>query len=80
MRDATDFVDDGRRKGVRRKHHAGITGVHARVFDVLEHAADDGRLAVGDGVDIELDGIFEELIEQHRLAWGDVEGFAHDGL
>ena len=33
--------------------------------------ADDHLLAVADGVDVDFDGVFQELVDQHRLALGD---------
>ena len=42
--------------------------------------ADDRLLAVADGVDVDLDGVFEELVDQHRLALGDDDGLGHVAL
>jgi hypothetical protein len=56
-----------------------IAGVHARELDVLEHAADDARLPVGEAVHVELDGVLEELVDQHGLARHDLEDLPHDG-
>ena len=45
----------------------------AGLFDVLHHAADDDRAGViGDDVDVELDGLVEELIDEQREADGRV--------
>jgi hypothetical protein len=53
---------------VRRHHHRGVAGVDAGELDVLEHPADDARLAVAQAVDVELDRVLEELVDQDRLA------------
>ena len=80
MGNATDFVDQVRREGVRRQHHAGVAGVNTRVLNMLKHTANDGGLAIRDRIDVEFDCVFKELVEQHRLARRDIEGLAHDGL
>jgi hypothetical protein len=49
--------------------------VHAGFFDVLHDSHDDHVIAIGDRIDIDLDGIFEESIDQDRLALGDDKGF-----
>ncbi len=36
------------------------------LFDVLHDAADDDPLAVGHRVDVDLGGLFEEMVEQDR--------------
>ena len=52
-----------------RRHDArAVAGVNARLLDVLHDAADDdGAGRVGDGVDVEFEGVFEELIDEHRV-------------
>jgi hypothetical protein len=42
-------------------------------LDVLEHPADDARLAVAEAVDVELDRVLEELVDQDGLARHDLE-------
>ena len=54
--------------------------MHARLLDMLHHAADEHVLAVGDGVDIDLDSVAQIGIDQHRAlarhhhGLGDVAG------
>ena len=46
-------------------------GVHARLFDVLHHPADDHRPGgVADGVHVHLDGVLQEPVDQHRAFGG----------
>ena len=52
----------------------------ARLFDVLHDAANDHVLAVGDGVHVHFGGVFQEAVDQHRLALGDDEGRRHEAL
>jgi len=67
-------------QGVRGHHHGGVAGVDAGELDVLEHAADDAGLAIADAVHVELDGVFEELVDEHGFVRHYVERLAHDGL
>ncbi len=39
----------------------------ARRLDVFHHAADEDIVLVGHGVDIQFDGVGEELVDQNRL-------------
>jgi hypothetical protein len=51
---------------VRRHDARAVAGVDAGLLDVLHDAADDdGAGRVGDAVDVELDGVLEELVDQH---------------
>src|SRR5665647_3431633 len=36
----------------------------SRLFDVLHDAADDGDVAVADGVHVHFDGVFQELVDE----------------
>ena len=41
--------------------------MHAGLLDVLHHAADQHLAGVvADGVDVDLDGVLEEAVDQHR--------------
>ena len=40
--------------------------MHARFLDVLHHARDDHPLAVAHRIDIDLERVFEIVIDQHR--------------
>ena len=54
-------------RNIDRRQHAGrIAGVDAGLFNVLHDSADDDVFAVGEGVDIDFDGVFEKVIDQHR--------------
>ena len=55
---------------IRREHAGRVAGVNPRVFDVLHDAADDALGAIGDGVHIGFERIFQETIDQHRMARG----------
>ena len=43
----------------------------AGLLDVLHDAADDDGRAVADRVDVDLDGLLEELVDEHRLDRGE---------
>ena len=46
----------------------------AGLLDVLHDAADVQVLAVEEGVDVDLDGVLEEAVHQHRVVLGDLRG------
>src|SRR5690606_6766693 len=54
--------------------------MHAGKLDMLQHAANDGKLPVADAVDVELDGVFEEFVDQDRFARHDIERLPNDRL
>ncbi len=68
-----DEHDLGRQR-VRRQHARRVAGVDAGLLDVLHHAADDGALAVGDAVDVDLDRVLEELVDEDGLRPGVARG------
>src|SRR5690606_37374341 len=44
-----------------------VAGVNSGLLDVLHDAADHGRAgSVGDHVDVELDGVVQELVDEQR--------------
>ena len=51
--------------------------MNARLLDVLHDAGHDDLLAVGDGVHVDLRGVFQETVDQHRLSLGHDEGGGH---
>ena len=53
-------------EGVGRQGTGGVAGVDTGLFDVLHDAADKDRLAVADGVHVDLNGVVEETVQQHR--------------
>jgi hypothetical protein len=54
--------------------------VHAGLLDVLHDAADHHLLAVGQRIDVDLGGVVEEAVEQHRRLVGDLDRLAHVAL
>ena len=46
-------------------------------FDVLHDSPDDGDLAVGDNVDVDFHGIFEEAVHKDGAFRRGVDGFPH---
>ena len=54
------------RQGERRNYARAITAVDARFLDMLHDCADNGRLAVGDAIDIDLHRILEKAVDEHR--------------
>ena len=40
--------------------------MHAGLLDMLHHPADEDVRAVGDGVDVDFDGVAEISVDQHR--------------
>ena len=59
-----------------RHDHSRITRMNTGKLYVLKHTANQGGLPIGNTVYIQLKGIFEELIEEHRLTRSDIEDFA----
>ena len=48
------------------QHAGGIAGVDAGLLDVLHDAGDDHVLRIAERIDVHLDGVLEEVIDQHR--------------
>ena len=60
-------------QGTRR-----VSTVHARLFDVLHDAADEGApLGVTQTIYVTFDGVVQKTIEQHGGVIGDFDRFAH---
>ncbi len=51
--------------------------MHAGFLDVLHNSADNGLLAIGNRIDVDLDCFFQKLVDQHRPARRNVDGFVH---
>ena len=49
----------------------------AGLLDVLHHAADDRPRAVADGVDVDLAGVLEELVDQDRVLGAGLDRLGH---
>src|SRR5207248_286794 len=64
--DGTDLRVLVNRQGRGGQHAGRVAGVDPGLLDVLHHRADVGVLAVGDGVDVDLDCALEETVDQHR--------------
>src|SRR5690554_2077095 len=58
------------RQRVRRQRAGRVTGVHARLLDVLHDRTDDHIGAVGHRIHVNLDRAIEEVIQQHRAVIG----------
>ena len=80
VRGLADFRHDRAGQAVRRDGAGRVAGVDAGLLDVLHHAGDDHLVAVGDGVDVDFRGFFQEAVDQHRLSLGDQEGGGHETL
>jgi hypothetical protein len=48
--------------------------VHTGFLDVLHHPAEEQLLPVVQGVDVDLDGVVEEPVDEHRVLEGDRGG------
>ena len=70
-RDASGDLDDLTLERARQRdrwHGAGgVARVHAGLLDVLEDASDEQFLAIEHDVDVDLDGRFEEAVDEDRL-------------
>ena len=63
---ALDFFHRGSTQAVGRQRTGRVAAVHAGLFDVLHHAADEGGAGgVADAVHVTLDGVVEETVQQH---------------
>ncbi len=77
---AAQLVLDLLREGKRRQRTGGVARMHARLLDVLHDAAYQHLSAVAQGIDIDLGGVVEEAVEQHRRSEGDLDRIAHVAL
>ena len=57
-------------KRVRWERHRRIARVNPGLLDVLQQAADDDILAIRNAVDVDLDGVLQELVDENRLCLG----------
>src|SRR5258708_10038330 len=53
-----------------REHTRAVAGMTPGFLDVLHDPTNDAALAVGNAIDIDLDGIFEKLVDQNCLRPG----------
>src|SRR5690606_32217517 len=63
----THGLDVAAAQSDRGQRAGGVTGVDTGFLDVFHHAAEVDLLAVAQGVDVDLDGVFEEPVHQHRV-------------
>ena len=77
---ALEFGHRLRRQRIGRQRAGGIAGMHPGGFDMLHHAADQRAVAVTKAIDVDLDGVFEEAVEQHRGVVGNLDRLAHVAL
>jgi len=75
MRGMTASISSG-----GRNHAGGVPGVDAGGLDVFHHAADEHVVLVGDGVDVQFDGVGEELVHEDGLVRTDADGLLDVGL
>ena len=68
--DPFDFRNRVLRERDGRRYRRGVAGMASCRLDVLKYRANDGRLAVGDAVDVEFYRVREELVYKDRLAFG----------
>ncbi len=65
---------------VGRQHHRAVAAVDARLLDVLQDAADDHALAVGDGIHVHFVGVLQEPVDEDRVLGRGQHGLAHVAL
>ncbi len=58
---------------VRRQRAGAVARVDAGLLDVLHDAGDERVLAVGEAVDVDLDGVGQIAVDQQRALVGDDE-------
>ena len=64
---AADGGDVAAAQRDRRQHARRVAGVDAGLLDVLHHAAEVDLGAVAERVDVDLDGVVQEPVHQHRV-------------
>ena len=69
-----DLRDHPLVQGVGRKHAGAVPGMNSGGFDMLQDAGDPHVLAIGDRIDIALDGIAQIAFDEHRPVVGDLHG------
>ena len=69
-----DPVDHLGPEGDGRQRAGRVAGVDAGLLDVLHHATEIELAAVVERVDVDLHGVVEELVDQHRVLRGDLGG------
>ena len=66
----TNFIDNRCGKAVWWNDTGGVTGMHTRLFNVFHDAGDDDIGSISDRIDINLGGILQKSVNQHRLPLG----------
>src|SRR5262249_29142495 len=62
----TKSVEHGWREIDGRQHAGGVAGVDAGFLNVLHDAGDDNIFAIAEGVNVNLDSVFEEVVNENR--------------
>ena len=65
------------RQRKRRNRTGAIARVDTGFLDVLHHADNDRPLSVANGVDVDFDRIFEELVDQDRVIRAGLDSIDH---
>ena len=68
LHDVLDLEPVRERERLGREHARRVAGVDTRLLDVLHHRRDVHLLAVTERVDVDLGGVLDEAIDQHRAA------------
>ena len=77
---AADLLDQRVRQGLRRQRAGRVAGMNAGFLDMFHDAADIDVLAVAQRVDINLDGVVQEAVDQHRVVAGNDNRVTHVAL
>ena len=75
-----DLQQVGRAQRDRRQRARRVAGVDTGLLDVLHDPAEVEVGAVVEGVDVDLDGVLQEAVDQHRVLGADVGGLGDVGL
>src|SRR5699024_31441 len=77
QRRLTDAFEHVLAQGQRGQDAGRVAGVDAGLLDVLHDAADEDLLTVVERIDVDLDGVFEEAVDEHGTVDGDLRGRGH---
>src|SRR5262245_7105041 len=72
---APDALELAVGEGEGGDRHGAVARVDARHFDVLHDAGDEHVVPVGEGVDVDLDGVLDELVHEDGMVGVHVGGF-----
>ena len=77
---ALDLGDDVVGQAVGRQRTRRVPRVHTGFLDMLQHAGHEHRVAIGHRVYVNLDGVTQITVDQHRRTAGNHHGFANIGF